>query len=497
MAKETSLTLEESLALRREKLARLRKECAAYPNDFVRSSTLGEVRSLPEGSLVAVAGRLTGRRTAGKAVFANISDATGQMQLYAKQDSGQAFALLLDSDFGDIIGLEGELFITGTGELTVKAQSGKLISKCLLNFTPKVQPTEERERKRRYLALAARPELRERFIKRSQIVQKIRSHLLVKGFVEVETPMLHSVQGGAAAQPFVTHHMALDRDYFLRIAPELYLKRLLVGGFDKVFEINRSFRNEGMSEQHNPEFTMLECYAAYEDFNFMLEFNEQMLRMLAEIDWRGLGDRHVPGVIERDGVELKFKEPFARMTMAESLCKHNCWTEEQISDPAFLASEAGKYEGEKAAKASSMDAGALRCLLFEKTVEHKLIQPTFITEFPASMSPLARRSDADPSIAERFELYVGGSEIANAFSELNDPDVQAEVFKAQVAKANDGDLEAMAYDEDYITALSYAMPPATGNGVGIDRLAMLLLGCSSIRDVILFPQQRPEREAAG
>lgn len=496
MAKETSLTLEENLALRRKKLDRLRGEQIAYPNDFKRSGTLGAIRELALSSEVAAAGRLIAKRTAGKAIFATIADASGQLQLYAKQDSKEAFALLHDADFGDIIGVGGELFNTGKGELTVRVKLARMLAKCLLNFTPKVPPRGERARKRRYLALAASAALRRRFAKRGEIVASIRAQLIAENFLEVETPMLHSVQGGAAALPFVTHHAALDRSYFLRIAPELYLKRLLVGGYDRVFELNRSFRNEGMSDQHNPEFTMLECYAAYEDHRYMMDLNERLVCALAAHDWREVGDDFRPGVLAHGGVELKLQPPFARTTLDQSLCAHNGWSESQLKDRAFLVEAAAKFEGEKAGKASELDSGALRCLLFEKTVEAKLLQPTFVTDFPASMSPLARRSDAAPEVAERFELYIGGREIANAFSELNDPDEQAKVFAAQVARASAGDKEAMAYDEDYITALSYAMPPATGNGIGIDRLAMLLLGCDSIRDVILFPQQRPERASA-
>ena len=493
MATDVSLTNEESLSLRQAKLDRLRREQVAYPNNFHPTANLKEASEVALGETVQVAGRIESRRTAGKACFADIIDGTGSLQLYANKDAPDVLAWLCDLDFGDIVGIEGNLFKTKMGEITVDVSSGMLLSKCLQNYTPKIAPTEEQEQKRRYLAMAMKPELRERFRRRSGIMRELRRFFDGEGFLEVETPMLHPVQGGATARPFKTEFDALDRTFFLRIAPELYLKRLLVGGYEKVYEINRSFRNEGMSDEHNPEFTMLEFYAAYSRHEDLMDLTERLIRGLAVLDWRGDGKCAETGKYSWGGMEIDLVSDYSRMTIVEALREVNGWSDEQVEDISFLRDKASVFEGRKAELAVSVEKiDTLRLLLFEKTVEEKLVRPTFITDFPASASPLARRRDDDPSVAERFELFIGGREIANGFSELNDPEEQARVFREQARLAKEGDDEAMRYDEDYINALRYGMPPAAGEGIGIDRLAMLLLGCESIRDVIAFPQLRPE-----
>lgn len=498
MKEKVSLSLEEALAQRQRRLEALRKEGQAYPNSFTRSCTLREARETPvaeDGPELSLAGRLTNVRTAGKAAFANIADAGGELQLYVQRDAAEAFAWFSELDFGDVVGVAGRLFTTRRGELTLRVARGVTLAKCLQNYTPKSAASDERQRKRRYLALAQQPALRRRFAARARLLAETRAFFGARGFLEVETPMLHAVQGGAAARPFTTEHQALGRDYFLRIAPELYLKRLLVGGYERVFELNRSFRNEGMSDEHNPEFTMLEFYAAYQRHSDFMELTAEFIQAMAAVDWLERGADFVPGRLRWNGHDIDCAAPFARVALPESLIRRHGWSAAEVGDAGFLARQAAALPGAKAAKAQEEpELGALQCLLFEKTVEASLIQPTFVTDFPASMSPLARRADADPSRAERFELYVGGREIANAFSELNDPEEQARVFEEQAARARGGDAEAMRYDEDYIAALRYGMPPAAGAGVGIDRLAMLLLDRASIRDVILFPQQRPERE---
>ena len=496
MKQEKSLSVEEALAQRQRRLEALRARGAAYPNSFRRSCTLAEARERRPAGELKLAGRLTNLRTAGKALFANIADADADLQLYVKQDAAEAFAWFGELDFGDVIGVAGELFETRKGELTLRVASGLTLAKCLQNYTPKVAATDDRQRKRRYLALAQSPALRQRFAARSRMLAAVRGFFTQREFLEVETPMLHSIQGGAAAKPFVTEHHALDRSYCLRIAPELYLKRLLVGGFDKVFELNRSFRNEGMSDAHNPEFTMLEFYAAYHDCDDFMDVTAELVKELAAVDWLGRGADFVPGRLRFNGHDIDCTGEFKRMTMAASLCARHGFSEAEVADADVLAKHAAELPGSKAEAArQGKDLGALQCLLFEKSVEAQLIQPTFITGFPASMSPLARRADNDADRAERFELYLGGCEIANGFAELNDPEEQDRVFRAQAAQAQAGDAEAMRYDEDYIAALRYGMPPAAGAGIGIDRLAMLLLGCASIRDVILFPQQRPEKDS--
>ena len=495
MTQNTSLNIEEILAARQAKLDKLRTAKQAYPNNFNRSHKLAETKDLPhDDAIINLAGRLTNLRTAGKACFANIADESGDIQIYCKQDNAEVFAWLNDVDFGDVVGVSGSLFNTKKGELTLRLATGITLAKCLQNYTPKDALTKERERKRRYLALAQNKELRQRFMQRSNIIAEIRKIFTAHNFIEVETPMLHSVQGGAAARPFITLHHSLKTNYFLRIAPELYLKRLLVGGYDQVFEINRSFRNEGMSDAHNPEFTMLEFYATYRTYKDFMMLTTGLFRKLTAINWRE-DENFKENILTWNNHEINFANDFKVISMEDSLCEYNNWSKEQIADKDFLLDQLNNFEGEKVANANTVDIGVLQFILFEKTVEDKLIQPTFVIDYPASVSPLARRSNDDPTKAERFEFFVGGCEIANGFSELNDPDEQAKVFREQVAKAQEGDAEAMQYDEDYITALRYGMPPACGEGIGIDRLVMMLLDCESIKDVILFPQQKPEKKA--
>ena len=492
MPSDVSLSQEESLALRKKKLDRLRQGEIAYPNDFSITGSIDEVRNAAIAEEVSAAGRLVSRRTAGKACFANIEDGTASVQIYASErDSKEALEWLLNVDFGDIVVVCGKLFVTKKGEKSINVKSGRMVAKCLQNYTPKVAPTGEQERKRRYLAMAMRPEIAKRFRLRSKIIAELRSFFEREGYLEVETPMLHPVQGGAAAKPFETELEALGRTYFLRIAPELYLKRLLVGGYDKVYEINRSFRNEGMSDEHNPEFTMLEFYATYHRYGDLMLLTERLIAEISAKNWQGDGEGNLR--YRWGGHDIDLTPPYRAMTMAEALLETNGWDEGNVGDIGFLRKQAARHEGSKAEKASEGDdIGALMMLLFEKTVEKKLIQPTFITDFPASVSPLARRHDGNQKTAERFEFFVGGKEIANGFSELNDPEEQARVFKQQAKLAAEGDDEAMRYDEEYIAALRYGMPPAAGEGIGVDRLVMLLLECESIRDVIAFPHLRPE-----
>lgn len=501
MTDGSSLTPKEIIERREAKIAQQLEAGVAYPNEFQRSHVIHQVSDLELESQVSLAGRLVLRRKAGKTAFANISDGSetnsasddNTIQLYATADDAAVLDQLNDLDFGDIIGVTGTLFNTRKGELTVKLVSIILLSKCLQPFTVKDNLTADRQSKRRYLGLAIQPELRQRFRARAQLVTKIRDYFDIHGYLEVETPMLHQVQGGAAAKPFVTQHTALDQRLFLRIAPELYLKRLLVGGFDKVYEINRSFRNEGMSEQHNPEFTMLEFYAVYHDYHAFMDLVEDLFQRLVsnpENPWVATGIKSATG----EAIDLSAK--FTRLSLAEVICQHGACSIEQAHDADYLRSQLQTKEGDKVETAlASSDIGKLQLLLFEKRIEDTLIQPTFITGYPASVSPLARRRPGQEhglELTDRFELFVGGREIANGFSELNNPYTQHAVFEQQVAQAAAGDEEAMQYDDDYIKALRYGMPPAAGAGIGIDRLAMLLLGLDSIRDVILFPSQRPE-----
>lgn len=432
----------------------------------------------------SICGRVMARRVFGKAGFLQVKDASGKLQVFCQKNtlSEDHFIQFKALDVGDIIFCEGELFRTKTDELSLKAQKLELVTKSLQTLPEKwhgLTDVEVRYRKR-YLDLIANPKVSDVFIKRSQIVQAIRRFFEDKGFLEVETPMMHPIAGGAKAKPFQTHHNQLDRELFLRIAPELYLKRLIVGGFEKVFELNRNFRNEGVSIQHNPEFTMLEFYQAYATFTDLMDLTEELLRSLV------LKLNPDTKLIYQDQ-EIDFGPSFMRLKLSESLVTIGGLSAEKISDLEYLKEQAQKLKNFDPTKLSA-DVGSYQAFLFEELVEAKLIQPTFITHFPVEVSPLSRRNDQDSKLADRFELFIYGREIANAFSELNDPKDQEERFLNQVRQREAGDDEAMHFDEDYINALEYGMPPTAGEGIGIDRLVMLLTNQASIRDVILFPQ---------
>jgi lysyl-tRNA synthetase class 2 len=427
------------------------------------------------------------KRVMGKASFATLQDMTGQIQAYVSNDvtGAEAHEAFKHWDLGDILGVEGTLFKTRTGELTVNATRVRLLAKSLRPLPEKFHGLADQEQRyrQRYLDLITSEEARRTFAVRSRLIQAIRAYMIAQGFLEVETPMMQPIPGGAAARPFVTHHNALDMTLYLRIAPELYLKRLVVGGFEKVFEINRNFRNEGISTRHNPEFTMLEYYEAYRDFRYLMDFNEQLLRMVAlEV----LGTTSIP--YGEHVVDLA--QPFARLTITEAVRKfHPRFTAADLANRGVLVRELAQLGIEARAGA---ELGELQLTLFEETTEQLLIQPTYIVDYPAIVSPLARRNDANPEITDRFELYITGREMANGFSELNDPEDQAARFEEQARAKAAGDEEAMYYDADYIRALEHALPPTAGCGIGIDRLVMLFTNSPSIRDVILFPHLRPE-----
>jgi lysyl-tRNA synthetase, class II len=481
-------------AERRAKLSELRKRGAAFPNDFAREHLAADLHGTwggksneeiePKGVAVAVAGRMMLKRVMGKASFATIQDMSGRIQLYVARDGlGEvAYEAFKHYDLGDIVGAEGTLFRTKTGELSVKVSDLRLLVKALRPLPEKFHGLADQEQKyrQRYVDLIVNEDTRGVFRMRSRIVQAIRDFMTGKGFLEVETPMMQPIPGGANAKPFKTHHNALDMDLFLRVAPELYLKRLVVGGFEKVFEINRNFRNEGISTRHNPEFTMLEFYEAYRDYRYLMEFSEDMLRSLAN---KVLGTT----TLRYGGHAIDLAKPFERLTIDQTLRKY-APDYAAITDPKVLASRLGT-KGVKADPKSSV--AVLRLQAFE-SVEDKLIQPTFIVDYPAEVSPLARRNDRNPEVTERFELYIGGREIANGFSELNDPEDQAARFEEQARAKAAGNEESMYYDADYIRALEYGLPPAAGEGVGIDRLVMLFTDSPSIRDVLLFPHLRQE-----
>jgi len=486
------------IAERRAKLAALRDEGNAFPNSFRPDSKCqrlqaefgdkekDELASL--GNVVAVAGRLIRNRGA----FMEIQDDSGRIQLYVTKEA-RPFAKSLD--LGDIVGVRGELHKSGKGDLYVQMDEYQLLTKALRPLPDKYHGLADQELRyrQRYVDLIANPEVRDLFKLRSNIVAFIRGYLNGRDFLEVETPMLQVIPGGATARPFITRHNALDIDMYLRIAPELYLKRLVVGGFERVYEINRNFRNEGLSTRHNPEFTMLEFYQAYADYNELMDITEDMLRKLCE---EVLGSTEVLSTIKNaDGEVLQetrydFAQPFRRLSVFDSILEYN---------PDITASALADEEGAREIAEhldiplkDSWGLGKVQVEIFEKTVEHRLDQPTFITEYPTEVSPLARRSDSNPFVTERFEFFVGGREIANGFSELNDAEDQAARFRAQVAEKDAGDHEAMHYDADYIRALEYGLPPTAGEGIGIDRLVMLLTDSPSIRDVLLFPHMRPE-----
>ncbi|WP_374586239.1 lysine--tRNA ligase [Ideonella dechloratans] len=489
------------IAERREKLAELRataKEAgqAVFPNDFKpghRAAALhhqhdgAEAEALEaQGVKVSVAGRMMLKRVMGKACFATLQDATGRIQLYITQDmvGAETLAAFKRWDLGDILGCEGTLFKTKTGELSVKASSVRLLTKSLRPLPDKFHGMTDQEQKyrQRYVDLMMDEEAKKRFVARSKGVASIRNFMVEHGFLEVETPMLHPIPGGANAKPFVTHHNALDQEMFLRIAPELYLKRLVVGGFERVFEINRNFRNEGISVRHNPEFTMMEFYAAYWNHHDLMDFTEALLRHAARA---ATGSARL-SYAEK---EVHLDEPFARLSVRDSLVKYAGLSEAE-ADSAQAVHAKLKELGEEPPKHWGL--AQLQFGLFEAAVEEKLWQPTFIIDYPVEVSPLARASDANPAITERFELFITGREFGNGFSELNDAEDQAARFQAQVANKEAGDDEAMYYDADFIRALEYGMPPTGGCGIGIDRLMMLLTDSPSIRDVILFPALRRE-----
>lgn len=489
------------IAERREKLARWRSSGQAWPNDFVRTDTArqldeqyGELDSEQleaQTATVRLGGRILLKRVMGKASFLTIQDLSGRIQLYVQRDSiGEAlYADFKTWDIGDIVGVVGSLFKTRTGELTVKADSIRLLAKSLRPLPDKFHGVADIELKyrQRHLDLIMSEQTRFTFVARSRMVQSLREYMNEAGFLEVETPMMHPIAGGAAARPFVTHHNALDMTLYLRIAPELYLKRLVVGGFEKVFEINRNFRNEGLSPRHNPEFTMMEFYQAYSDYRQLMDFTEALLRDAAR---KALGRE----CFEYQGRELDFSRPFARFTVAEAIAHYNPgFSAANLNDETWLRDKLAALGVSTRAGAG---LGALQFQLFEENTEASIWEPTFIIDYPAEVSPLARRSDSNPDIAERFELFIAGREIANGFSELNDPEDQAERFTAQVQAREDGDEEAMHFDADYIRALEYGMPPTGGCGIGIDRLVMLLTDSPAIRDVILFPHLRPEADPA-
>ncbi|WP_028863229.1 lysine--tRNA ligase [Psychromonas aquimarina] len=490
--------LNEILAQRLSKLDAMREKGQAFPNDFRRENISDDLHKLYEDKTkeeldelaveVSVAGRMMTRRIMGKASFATIQDMGGRVQVYVARDNlaeGFYNTEFKKWDLGDILGAKGVLFKTKTNELSIKVSEIRILTKALRPLPDKFHGLSDTEAcyRQRYLDLIANEESRKTFILRNKIVSAMRNYLNERDFMEVETPMLQAIPGGATAKPFETFHNALDLPMFLRIAPELNLKRLVVGGFEKVFEINRSFRNEGVSTRHNPEFTMIEFYQAYADYIDLMNLTEDMLRTITE---KVLGS----SVVKYGEQEFDFGAPFIRMTMKESVLEYN---------EGIEASELESIEGLKAlAKRLHVNLkdgwgeGKVLTEIFEETAEHKLLQPTFITAYPAEVSPLARRNDEDPSITDRFEFFVGGRELANGFSELNDAQDQAQRFLDQVAQKDSGDDEAMFYDADYITALEHGLPPTAGQGIGIDRLVMLFTDSHTIRDVLLFPHMRPQ-----
>ncbi|KAA0091046.1 lysine--tRNA ligase [Trinickia soli] len=489
------------IAERREKLRLLREAGIAYPNDFVPTHRAGDLQTqyaeadkdaLETTALqVAIAGRMMLKRVMGKASFATVRDGSGQIQFFVTPaDVGeQTYEAFKKWDLGDIIAARGVLFRTNKGELSVRCTELRLLSKALRPLPDKFHGLSDQETRyrQRYVDLIVTPEARSTFVARTKTISSIRRFMSDAGFMEVETPMLHPIPGGAAAKPFVTHHNALDMQMFMRIAPELYLKRLVVGGFERVFEINRNFRNEGVSPRHNPEFTMMEFYAAYTNYTWLMDFTEELIRQAA-VDALGTAN------ISYQGRELDLSKPFHRLTITQAIRKYAPdYTDAQLGDAAFLRTEL-KRLGVDTTQPMFLNAGvgALQLALFEETAEAQLWEPTFIIDYPVEVSPLARASDSVEGITERFELFITGREIANGFSELNDPEDQAARFKKQVEQKDAGDEEAMYYDADYIRALEYGMPPTGGCGIGIDRLVMLLTDSPSIRDVILFPHLRRE-----
>ncbi|WP_144371974.1 lysine--tRNA ligase [Vogesella urethralis] len=501
MSEQASSLLQQDenhiMAERREKLKAIREAGVAFPNDFKREHLSGDLHAAyndkskeelePLNIQVAVAGRMMLKRVMGKASFATIQDVKGQIQLYINDQGvgADTHAAFKHWDMGDILSAKGTLFKTNKGELSVNVTELRLLSKSLRPLPDKFHGMTDQEQKyrQRYVDLIMSDESRNTFIKRSKIVQTVRDVMVGEGYLEVETPMMHPIPGGAAAKPFVTHHNALDMPLYLRIAPELYLKRLVVGGLERVFEINRNFRNEGMSTRHNPEFTMIEFYEAYSDYQRMMEMTENIIRQCA-IAATGAT------TVTYGGKEVDLGKPFDRFTIVGAIKHYNPeYTDAQLADADWVAAEIKRLGG-KLPPAPGL--GSLQLALFEECAEGKLWNPTFIIDYPVEVSPLARGSDADASITERFELFIVGREHANGYSELNDPEDQANRFLSQVAQKDAGDDEAMHFDADYIRAMEYGLPPTGGCGIGIDRLVMLLTDAPSIRDVILFPQMRHE-----
>ncbi len=488
------------IAERRGKLAQLREGGIAFPNDFKRTHFAGDLQAEfadaerwnaealeGEGRRVAVAGRILLKRVMGKASFVQIQDESGRLQLFLQANVlGEVYDAFKGWDVGDIVGAEGVLTRTKTGELSVRADVLRLLTKSLRPLPDKFHGLADIEQRyrQRYVDLIVTPESRDVFVKRSKIIRAMRAWLDARRFLEVETPMMHYIPGGATAKPFVTHHNALDLELYLRVAPELYLKRLVVGGLERVYEINRNFRNEGVSTRHNPEFTMLELYEAYATYTEIMDLTEEVIRHAAE---QVLGATQ----LQWEGQAIDVGPRFRRWSMTDAVLEHNPEiAREDLRDVEKMRAHCARL---RIPVKASYGWGKLLLEIFEKTVEHTLIQPTFITDHPVEVSPLARANDGDPELTDRFELFVGGKELANGFSELNDPEDQAARFQAQVEAKAGGDDEAMHFDADYIRALEVGMPPTGGLGIGIDRLVMLLTDRASIRDVLLFPYMRPEQ----
>ena len=470
---------------RREKLKALRAAGIAFPNDFRRNDLAFELHEkhgsktkeelVPLKTGATVAGRMVLKRVMGKASFATLQDGSGRIQIYVSNEVGN-YEDFKHWDLGDIVGASGTLFRTKTGELTIHASGLRLLTKSLRPLPEKFHGIADQEMKyrQRYLDLIVTDKTRDIFLRRTRIIQALRAAMVEDGYLEVETPMMQPIPGGAVARPFKTHHNALDMELFLRIAPELYLKRLVVGGMERVFEINRNFRNEGISTRHNPEFTMMEWYCAYQDCDYMMAHTEKLVKRAAQ------------AVAHKSG-SLDFEKPFARLPIPEAIRRQGA--DGDLRDRAYLSKKLKELHVEHK---DNQGWGSLQLMLFEALAEKHLVQPTFVTEYPAEVSPLARRNDRDPGIVDRFELFIDAKEIANGFSELNDPEDQAARFREQAARKDAGDQEAMYYDADYIRALEHGLPPTAGGGLGIDRLVMLLTDSPSIRDVILFPHMRPE-----
>ena len=504
---DPSLQIDENHLIneRREKLARLRQQGLAYPNDFVPThlalelhqqfNALNKEELADQAVYVKIAGRMLLKRVMGKASFATVQDRSGQIQFYINDNETgeESHTAFKHWDMGDIIAAEGLLFKTNRGELSVQVKILRLLTKSLRPLPEKFHglTSQEMKYRQRYVDLIVSPQSRQTFITRTKAINALREFMQEADFMEVETPMLHVIPGGASAKPFITHHNALDMEMFLRIAPELYLKRLVVGGFERVFEINRNFRNEGVSPRHNPEFTMMEFYAAYTDYQWLMQFTENLIRQVSL-------KIHNTAVLNYQGRELDLSAPFERLTITEAILKYapksgKNYTTEQINDRSFIRSEL-KKSGQNIDDPAIIHAGlgAYQLALFEVCAEEHLWQPTYIIDYPIEVSPLARESDTRPGITERFELFITGREIANGFSELNDSEDQANRFQKQVEQKDAGNEEAMYFDHDFIRALEYGMPPTGGCGIGIDRLIMLLTDSANIRDVILFPHLRRE-----